>query len=200
MNCDEAQKLMEYVWDLPEHDLRRSRLKQHIRTCGSCAMEYEMWEESLSIVQGFKYDVSEIRAENINRNVMDRIYRDFPRLVEENEKKRSVGRSFRKRSKLLISGFAALFTSSFLYFAMRGNTKPQPEEPVTGILPTGVAGSDSIVTDVQQYNIPGTNSGIIDPLVVGMDPSQPQYWMILSILGIGAALFFLMRLNRAVRR
>lgn len=200
MNCEEAQELMEYVWDLPDNDLRRIRLRQHIQTCGLCAMEYEMWEDSLSIVHELKHDVSEARAENINRNVMDRIYRDFPRLVEENEKEKSVGRSFRKRSILLISGFGALFTSSSLYFAIRGNTKPQPEIPVTGILPTGVAGNGSVVTDGQHYNIPGTNSGIIDPLVVGMDPSQPQYWMVLSVLGIGLALFFLMRLNRVARR
>ncbi|MGM1046109.1 hypothetical protein SAMN05661091_3713 [Paenibacillus uliginis N3/975] len=201
MNCEEAQELMGYVWDLPDNDLRRIRLRQHIQTCRSCAMEYEMFEESLRIVHELEHEVLEARAESINRNVMDRIYRDFPRLVEENEKGKSVGRIFRKRLILMISGFAALFGSSFLYFAFRGNTKKlQPEMPVTGILPTGVAGDGSIITEGQKYKIPGTNSGIIDPLVVGIDPSQPQYWMVLSVLGVGLALFFLMRLNRVVRR
>ncbi|MFC7682035.1 anti-sigma factor family protein [Paenibacillus sp. GCM10028914] len=201
MKCEEAQELMEYVWDLPDDDLRRIRLRQHVQTCGSCAMEYEMWEDSLRLVHVLEYEVSEARAETLNRNVMDRIYRDFPRFVEENEKGNLVGRIFRKRLTLMISGFAALFGSSFLYFAMKGNTKePKPEMPVTGILPTGVVGDGSITSQSQQYNIPGINSGIIDPMVVNMDPSQPQYWMLLSILGVGLALFFLMRLNRIVRR
>lgn len=201
MKCEEAQELMEYVWDLPDNDLRRIRLRQHIQQCGSCAMEYEMWEDSLKIVHELEHDVSEARAEALNRNVMDRIYRDFPRMVEENEKGTAVGRVFRKRLTLMISGFAALFGSSFLYFAMRGNTKEsQPELPTTGILPTGVAGNGSMVNDTPHYNIPQTNSGIIDPMVVSMDPSQPQYWMVLSVLGVGLALFFLMKLNRVVRR
>lgn len=201
MNCEEAQELMEYVWDLPDNDLRRIRLRQHVQTCGSCAMEYEMWEDSLRLVHALEHEVSEARAEAINRNVMDRIYRDFPRLVEENEKGKSVGRIFRKRLTILISGFAALFGVSFLYFFLKGNThKLQPEVPTTGILPTGVVGDGSAVTESQQYIIPRINSGIIDPLVVNMDPSQPQYWMLLSILGVGLALFFLMRLNRISRR
>ncbi|MGV7801877.1 hypothetical protein PJN14_30330, partial [Mycobacterium kansasii] len=49
------------------------------------------------------------------------------------------------------------------------------------------------------YKIPKTNSGIIDPFVVDMSPTQPEYWMILSLLGIGFAMFFLKKLNR-VRR
>ncbi|WP_054957111.1 anti-sigma factor family protein [Paenibacillus dakarensis] len=201
MNCEEAQLLMEYVWDLPDNDLRRIRLRQHIQTCGSCAVEYEMWEDSLRAVHSLEYEVTEARAEAINRNVMDRIYRDFPMLVEENEKGKMVSRIFRKRLTILISGFLALFGSSFLYFALKDNTKePQPPVQPTGILPTGVVDGGTVTAEAQHYNIPGINSGIIDPLVVSMDPSQPEYWMILSILGVGLALFFLMRLNRVVRR
>lgn len=201
MNCEEAKELMEYVWDLPDNDLRRIRLRQHIQTCGSCAIEYEMWEDSLRLVHELEYTVSDEHAETLNHNVMDRIYRDFPRLVEENEKGKSVSRIFRKRLIIMISGFAALFGSSFLYFAWKGNTKePHLQMPVTGILPTGVVNDSSITSETQHYNIPGLNSGIIDPMVVNMDPSQPQYWMILSILGVGLAMFFLMRLNRIVRR
>ncbi|KKO51943.1 anti-sigma factor [Paenibacillus sp. DMB20] len=201
MNCEEAQELMERVWNLPDNDPKHVSLKQHIETCPSCAMEYEMWEDSMNMVHELRVDPPDVRAEAINRNVMDRIYRDFPWLVEENEKGRAVGRMFRKRLILWISGFAALFGSSFLYFAVRGNTKgTQPEAPATGILPTGVAGNGQAATDGLHYNIPQPGSGIIDPLVVGMDPSQPQYWMVLSVLGVGLALLFLMRLNKASRR
>ena len=54
-------------------------------------------------------------AEQINRNVMDRIYRDFPWLVEETSKSRAVSRVFRKRLTLMIAGFwLCLYAASFI--------------------------------------------------------------------------------------
>ncbi|MGG1876954.1 MULTISPECIES: anti-sigma factor family protein [Paenibacillus] len=195
MTCEEAQQLMEIVWDLPEHDLRRRRLQDHLQGCRSCAAEYEMWVESMEMVHSLKHEVSDIEAENVNRNVMDRIYRDFPWLVEETSKSSAISRVFRKRLIIWIAGFLALFVSSLLYFALTGSSsEPQPEAAPTGIIPTGVAGSN-----YGSYNIPKTNSGIIDPFVAGMKPTEPEYWMVLSILGVGLALIFLRRLNR-VRR
>ncbi|WP_246246444.1 anti-sigma factor [Paenibacillus lemnae] len=194
---------METVWDLPDNDLRVYRLRQHVKSCPSCAMEYELWQDSMNMVQHLKYEPAEEHVEAVNRNVMDRIYRDFPWLVEENQPEKTPGRMMRKRLILWIAGFAALFGSSFLFFAIRGTLKASdpetPRTPVTGILPTGVAGSGSPVEESMHYNIPDPGSGIMDPLVAGMDPSQPQYWMVLSIIGVGLALFFLMRLNRASR-
>lgn len=194
MTCDEAQKLMEIVWDLPDNDLRRKRLKDHVQTCRLCAAEYEMWVESMEMVHALEHEVSDLQAENVNRNVMDRIYRDFPWLVEETSKSSAISRVFRKRLIIWIAGFLALFVSSLLYFALTGSNEPMPEAASTGIIPTGVAGSN-----YDSYNIPKTNSGIIDPFVAGMKPTEPEYWMVLSILGVGLALIFLRRLNR-VRR
>ncbi|GAB6929978.1 hypothetical protein JCM10914A_39610 [Paenibacillus sp. JCM 10914] len=200
MNCDEAQELMESVWDLPDDDLRRQRLKAHVQTCSSCAVEYEMWVDSLEMVQALDHEVPEMDEEQMNRNVMDRIYRDFPWLVEETSKSRSVSRMFRKRLTLWIAGFLALFVCSFVYFAaMGGQPAPEVEETITGIIPTGVAGSGQTPISQDDYKIPRTNSGIIDPFVVDMSPTEPEYWMILSLLSVGLAMFFLMRLNR-VRR
>lgn len=197
MNCGEAQELMDILWELPPDDPRVLQLKQHAESCPLCAMEYEMWEDMKHTAPG-QSATPAARAEAINRNVMDRIYRDFPIRVEENEKGRPVGRMIRKRLVLWIAGFAALFGSSFLYFAMRGTQDfAEPEAPSTGILPTGVAGSDAGALDT--LNIP-SGSGIMDPLVAGMDPSQPQYWMVLSVLGVGLALYFLTKLNRSSRR
>ncbi|MBO2943167.1 anti-sigma factor [Paenibacillus sp. F411] len=202
MKCEEARELMEIVWDLPDNDLRVYRLKQHILTCSSCAMEYQSWEESLEMVQELKFEPSLASAEIMNRNVMDRIYRDFPWLVEENGPEKASGRIFRRRLSLWIAGFTALFVSSLLIFAFRGNIQKQAVEeiPSTGILPTGIAGGSDASGNSIHYDIPGPGSGIIDPLVAGIDPSQPQYWMILSIIGVSLAIYFLLRLNRAVRR
>jgi hypothetical protein len=200
MTCDEAQELMETVWDLPDNDLRRQRLIAHVQTCSSCAAEYEMWVESQNMVHVLEHEIPDMDAEQINRNVMDRIYRDFPWLVEETSKSRAVSRVFRKRLTFMIAGFLALFVCSFVYFAATGNQpEPVPEAVTTGIIPTGVADTAQTLNSQDDYNIPKTNSGIIDPFVVDMNPTQPEYWMILSLLGIGFAMFFLKRLNR-VRR
>ena len=200
MTCEEARQLMETVWDLPPNDIRRKRLEQHVESCASCAIDYDLWVDSLDMLHSLQHEPSEAEGEAVNRNVMSRIYLDFPWLVEENEKHRPSGRVFRKRVLAWIAGFAALFGSSSLYMAFRGSTEEVPQEAqVTGILPTGVAGGEAPIGS-QQYNIPGTNSGIIEPMVAGMDPSQPQYWMVLSVLGVGLALLFLVRLNRLSRR
>lgn len=200
MTCDEAQELMETVWDLPDNDLRRQRLIAHVQTCQSCAVEYEMWTDSQNMLLELEHEIPDIDAEQINRNVMDRIYRDFPWLVEETSKSRAVSRVFRKRLTLMIAGFLALFVCSVVYFAITGGQSDSvPEAVTTGIMPTGMADTPQGIKIKDDYKIPKTNSGIIDPFVVDMSPTQPEYWMILSLLGIGFALFFLTRLNR-VRR
>lgn len=197
MKCVEAQELMEILWELQPDDPRLLRLREHAGTCRSCAMEYEMWED-MKHAPPAQLATPSARAEAVNRNVMDRIYRDFPIRVEENEKGRPVGRIVRKRLITWIAGFVALFGSSFLFFAMRGTRDSAlPDKPPTGILPTGVAGIGSEASDA--LDMP-SGSGIMDPLVAGMDPSQPQYWMVLSVLGVGLALYFLMKLNRSSRR
>ncbi|ANY71813.1 anti-sigma factor family protein [Paenibacillus ihbetae] len=200
MNCQEARELMESVWDLPDEDPRRQRLNAHVNTCSACAAEYELWLQSLNMVHVLEEeDIPGIDSERINRNVMDRIYRDFPWLVEETSKSRAVSRVFRKRLTLWIAGFLALFVCSFIYFAViESPAKPAPEAVATGIIPTGIADTGQSLTG-KDYNIPKTNSGIIDPFVVGMSPTEPQYWMLLSLLSVGLAMYFLMRLNR-VRR
>ncbi|MGG3282403.1 anti-sigma factor family protein [Paenibacillus solani] len=200
MTCDEAQELMETVWDLPDNDLRRQRLIAHVQTCQSCAVEYEMWTDSQNMLHELEHEIPDMDAEQINRNVMDRIYRDFPWLVEETSKSRAVSRVFRKRLTLMIAGFLALFVCSVVYFAVTGNQpESAPEAVTTGIMPTGMADTPQGLKIKDDYKIPKTNSGIIDPFVVDMNPTQPEYWMILSLLGIGFALFFLARLNR-IRR
>ncbi|KOR88794.1 anti-sigma factor family protein [Paenibacillus solani] len=200
MTCDEAQELMETVWDLPDNDLRRQRLMAHVQTCQSCAVEYEMWTDSQNMLHELEHEIPDLDAEQINRNVMDRIYRDFPWLVEETSKSRAVSRVFRKRLTLMIAGFLALFVCSVVYFAVTGSQPDSvPEAVTTGIMPTGMADTPQGIKIKDDYKIPKTNSGIIDPFVVDMNPTQPEYWMILSLLGIGFALFFLARLNR-VRR
>lgn len=88
-----------------------------------------------------------------------------------------------------------VFLCSALYFLLMD--KPHPKETAdaaTGILPTGIAGSAELSRF--SYNIPATNSGIIEPFVVSMGLTHPQYWMILSLLGVAMAMLSLRQLSQ----
>jgi len=195
MTCDEAQELFGLISDLNENDPRWRQLEMHITTCSDCAAEFDLWMESRSYILELQEEASEEKAEEINRNVMDRIYRESPWLIPDQGKPFDVPAATRKRLSLWIAGFVMVFLCSALYFLLMD--KPHPKETAdaaTGILPTGIAGSTEL--SHFSYNIPATNSGIIEPFVVSMGPTHPQYWMILSVLGVAMALLSLRRLSQ----
>ncbi|MCJ8011070.1 anti-sigma factor [Paenibacillus sp. KQZ6P-2] len=196
MTCDEAQEIFGLVPDMKEHDPRRRLLEEHLSTCSDCTAEYELWVESHSFMMSMQEEVSEEQAEEINRNVMDRIYRESPWLIPDQSKPFEVPAATRRHLSLWIAGFVMVFLCSVLYvvFMDKPHVK-ETAEAATGILPTGIAGNANLVSDQFSYDIPAVNSGIIEPFVVGIGPSHPQYWMILSVLGVAMALFSLRRLS-----
>lgn len=199
MNCNEAHELFGLVSDMVAHDPRRLEMEQHMADCSDCTDEFELWKESRLLLLDLNEEPSVELAEEINRNVMDRIYRESPWLIPDQSKPFEVPAATRKHLSLWIAGFVMVFLCSFLYLMMLD--KPEIKETAdvsTGILPTGIAGS-TLVTGQVDYIIPHTNSGIIEPFVVGMGPSHPQYWMVLSVLGVAMALFSLRRVSR-IRR
>ena len=196
MTCDEAQEIFGLVSDMDEHDPRRRRLMTHIATCSDCAAEYVLWQESLRFIVNLQEEPSDEAAEEINRNVMDRIYREAPWLIPDQGKPFDVPAVARRHLSRWIAGFVMVFLCSFLYFMLMDKPDVQETaEAATGILPTGIAGHATIASERFSYDIPAANSGIIDPLVVSMGPTHPQYWMILSVLGVAMALFSLRKLS-----
>lgn len=192
MNCREAQECIPLLWDAPSTHPRRILLERHIESCPYCAAEWALWQESSQLMHDMKEEISEERAEAINVKVMERIYLESPWLMPGDGKSAGTSTIFRYRLSVWIACFLAVFLSSFLYFTMFKT----PSSPVaqSGIVETGVAG---ISLDWQStYPIIASEGGIIEPLVVSMGPTHPQYWMMLSMLGIGFAVFSLTRLNR----
>lgn len=191
MNCREAQECIPILWDAPSNNPRRTLLEQHIVTCPYCAAEWAMWQESSQLMHDMKEDISEERAEAINVKVMERIYLESPWLLPGDGKSAGTSTIARYRLSVWIACFLAVFLSSFLYFTMFRTDSPTDQ---SGIVETGVAG---ISLEWQSsYPIVASEGGIIEPLIVSMGPTHPQYWMLLSMLGIGFALFSLTRLNR----
>lgn len=193
MNCREAQDSIPLLWDAPPTDPRRILLERHIANCSYCSAEWALWQESSELMQETKVEVSEERAEAINLKVMERIYLESPWLLPGDGKSAGNSTVFRRRLSLWIACFLAIFLSSFLYFTMF-RTPANTTAAQSGIVETGVAG----LSLEWSSSYPGMESGggIIEPLVVSMGPTHPQYWMMLSMLGVGLSIFLLTRLNR----
>jgi len=193
MNCREAQDSIPLLWDAPPTDFRRIKLEQHIKNCPYCAAEWAVWQESSLLVQEMKEEISDERAEAVNLRVMERIYLESPWLMPGDGKSAGNSAVFRRRLSLWIACFLAVFLCSFLYFTMF----KQPANMMisqSGIVDTGVAGLS--INWQSSYPATTADSGIIEPFVVSMGPSHPQYWMVLSMLGIALSVFSLTRLNR----
>ncbi|MHA6530933.1 anti-sigma factor family protein [Paenibacillus sp. BAC0078] len=193
MNCREAQDSFPLLWDAPPTDPRRIELERHIAGCPYCSAEWALWQESSELMQETKIEVSEERAEAVNLRVMERIYLESPWLLPGDGKSPGNSTVFRRRLSLWIACFLAVFISSFLYFTMF-RTPDNTTSAQSGIVDTGVAGTS--LDWSSSYPASEAGGGIIEPLVVSMGPTHPQYWMMLSMLGVGLSIFLLFRLNR----
>ncbi|MNN50340.1 hypothetical protein D3C81_1649210 [compost metagenome] len=101
---------------------------------------------------------------------------------------------------LWIAGFLAIFICSLLYFMLPGSTEVNTATVKnSGLLPIAIAGSDTVINADHVYSMPDVSRGIIDPLIVKMSPAYPEYWMLLSMLALGLALFSWRGLRR-IRR
>ncbi|WP_379129241.1 anti-sigma factor family protein [Paenibacillus sp. sgz500958] len=193
MNCREAQDSIPLLWDAPPTHAKRIILERHIAGCPYCAAEWEVWQESSLLMQDMKEEISFERAEAVNARVMERIYLESPWLMPGDGKTAGNSAIFRRRISLWIACFLAVFLCSFLYFTMfkaPGNMMISE----SGIVDTGVAGIEVNWTSAYPETAP--ESGVIEPFVVSMGPSHPQYWMVLSALGIVLSVVSLTRLNR----
>lgn len=197
MNCREAQNSIPLLWDAPPTDPKRIKLERHIANCPYCAAEGALWQESSQLMQETRVEVSEERAEAVNLRVMERIYLESPWLMPGDGKSAGNTAVFRRRLSLWIACFLAVFISSFLYFTMF-RTPANTTAAQSGIVETGVAGLS--LDWSSSYPASESGGGIIEPLVVSMGPTHPQYWMMLSMLGVGLSIFLLFRLNRYRRQ
>ncbi|PZT54515.1 anti-sigma factor family protein [Paenibacillus silvae] len=204
MNCNDAQELFALVWDLPESHPQRIAFHAHLAGCEECSAQFEVWEEAQMLLHSIPVPVTEQQAERVNRNVMDRIYAESPWLLPEEAKVNRFSAAIRKHMSLWIAAFLAIFLCSFLYMAMFKPDVSEAEKSnvvTTGILETAVAGSTSSSSEMYQYNIPQADKGsIIEPFVVSMAPTYPEYWMGLSLLAIGMALYSLGRMHRSTNK
>ncbi|MFB5265954.1 hypothetical protein ACE41H_04020 [Paenibacillus enshidis] len=190
--------------DLPEQDPRRRMVEDHNAHCERCSAEWSGWQLSRSAMLQIPDEVTEEQAENVNRRVMDRIYAESPWLVPGENRRSRISPALRRSISAWIAGFLAIFLCSFLVLTMsshpvgngQGHTSTGAQQ--SGILPTGVAGADS-VSDSIKVVIPEPINGIMEPLIGNIVPAYPEYWMVLSFLAVALALLSIGWVHR-VRR
>ncbi|MFB5675577.1 anti-sigma factor [Paenibacillus terreus] len=204
MKCREAKELFGVLNDLPEQDPRRKMVEDHSAHCERCSAEWSGWQLSRSAMLQISDEVTEEQAENVNRRVMERIYAESPWLVPGENRRSRISPALRKTISAWIAGFLAVFLCSFLVLTMSSSPAGKSfdhasiEAQQSGILPTGVAGSDS-VSDSFKVVLPEPTYGIMEPLIGNIVPAYPQYWMVLSFLAVALALLSIGWVHR-VRR
>lgn len=150
------------------------------------------------LLQEASLDLPEMDAERMNRGVMDRIYEESPWLLPGEAKTYASQHRFRSRAAVWIAALLAVFLVSFIYLAGWGipdRERSAAQEVPAGVIvqpltvQAGISESSDTESDEQM-----SGRGIIEPLVAQIGPTHPQYWMFLSLTGMGLALLSLTRI------
>ncbi|SDR80477.1 hypothetical protein SAMN05444162_0081 [Paenibacillaceae bacterium GAS479] len=193
MKCEEVQEALGFYWDLPDGDFVKRSVDLHLKHCTACRQEYELWEESERLIREFAFEqemeASET-AEDVNRAVMERIYAEDQ--LDWNLRRRfSLSRQLGSRFSAAIAACLAMFTTSMLYVLLdRGNSGAE----ATGLLDTANASASAMFKASFSSDIPIAR--VSDPFILSLVPRTPQYWIILSILGLVMTMLMMGWLSR----
>ena len=113
------------------------------------------------MVHVLEHEIPDMDPEQINRNVMDRIYRDFPWLVEETSKSRAVSRVFRKRLTLMIAGFWRCLYALRLFCGNRQSAGASSGSGNDRDHPNGVADTAQTLNSQDEYKIPKPTAALL---------------------------------------
>lgn len=206
MKCDEIQELFGVYWDLPEYDLKRQRVDEHVKNCRTCAVEFEFWKESTELIQSAA-EANELAMEMppISTNVMNRIYQDESWRVPVTDRKYAISYKFRRNATAAIAACLALFIFSFIYSLVY---QPTAET-------VAAANSSSIFGKIQEPVVIASNKpesmnvhsmpsavaslkGFSEPFMYQAGPihTVKDYMIFISLLGLTCTLLIMNWLSR----
>lgn len=206
MKCDDIQELLGVYWDLPENDLKRQRVDEHIKHCRSCAADFEIWLESTELIKSAaEREPFEDSQSPISRNVMNRIYQDESWRVPVADRMYSISYKFRRNITAVIAFCLALFIFSFVYSI----THTSAPDMVTGTTdssvfgrigdPVVVAGSKSESMNVHTMpSAVASLKGFSEPFMYQVGPIHTfkDYMIFVSLLGLTCTLLIMNWLSR----
>lgn len=206
MKCSEIQELFGVYWDLPNDDLRRTAVDEHIATCAECAEEFQIWEESTILIRtaAIESELSDYEL-LVSNKVMDRIYENESWRIPVSERMYAISYTLRRNLTAVIAFCLALFVFSFLFAIVYDGT-PQ----------SSIASADTSLFDLQAPQalkssgtesmnghkmgdaVASLNPSFMEPLRFHVGPihSYPHYLLVVSILGLIATIIIMNWLSR----
>ncbi|GAA4843782.1 hypothetical protein GCM10023310_22090 [Paenibacillus vulneris] len=201
MKCEDIQELLGTYWDLPEHDLKRQCVDEHIKTCSYCAMEFEIWRESTELIKSAAgaEELAEISTP-ISRNVMNRIYEDESWRVPVTDRMYAISFKLRRNITAVVAFCLALFIFSFVY-SITHQAAPEMTASTSGSAvfgrigdPVVVAGSQSDSMNVHTMpSAVASLKGFSEPFMYQVGPIHTfkDYLIFVSLLGLTCTLLIM---------
>jgi hypothetical protein len=206
MKCSDIQELFGVYWDLPNDDLRRAAVDEHIATCAECAEEFQIWEESTILIRtaAIESELPDFEP-MVSGKVMNRIYENESWRIPVSERMYAISYKFRRNLTAVIAFCLALFVFSFLFAIVYDGT-PQ----------STIASADNSLFDLQAPQalkssstesmnghkmvdaVASLNPSFMEPLRFHVGPihSYPHYLLVISILGLIATIIIMNWLSR----
>jgi hypothetical protein len=198
MKCDDIQQLFGIYFDLPDDDLRRKCVDEHILRCRECAEEFEIWLESTSLIRSM-HDIPQIprKSTPIADQVMNRIYEDESWRIPVTDRIYQIPYKLRRNLTAIIALCLAVFVVSFLFnlISPSHSTMNTQEASPSGFNQIASAAGVSVVSEISNTAVASTNGIIVDPIKLSYIHT-PDYWLALSLLGLISALLTMNWLSR----
>ncbi len=193
MKCEEAQNKLSSFFDWPEDCQEKIEVEAHLLECEECAEQFSFWEDSEELIREYSNEEEAFElANDVNRNVMDRIYKEQYWLLPVSNKSYHFSKSFRRNMAIMIAACMAMFTCALFVFLFdyRDNHSQEQLQQLTGLIDTAnVSGESAVLATGLYAEVPVAS--ISDPFVLQVVPSFPQYYVALSLLGLVMALLLL---------
>lgn len=206
MKCSEIQELFGVYWDLPNDDLRRAAVDEHILTCAECAEEFQIWEESTILIRTAAIE-SELPDYEpmVSGKVMNRIYENESWRIPVSERMYAISYTLRRNLTAVIAFCLALFVFSFLFAIVYDGTPQSSIATADNSLfdlqaPQALksSGTESMNGHKMGDAVASLNPSFMEPLRFHVGPihSYPHYLLVVSILGLIATIIIMNWLSR----
>jgi hypothetical protein len=205
MKCDDIQELFGIYFDIPDDDIRRKCVDEHILRCRVCAEEFEIWLESTNLIRSM-HEIPPMHRKStpITDKVMNRIYEDESWRIPVTDRIYQIPYKLRRNLTAIIALFLAVFVVSFLFnlvYPSHSNLSVEELSPsgfnqvasAAGVRSGG--GIESNTNGISQTAVASTTALIVEPIKLSYIHT-PNYWLALSLLGLISALLTMNWLSR----
>jgi hypothetical protein len=198
MKCDDIQELFGIYFDLPDNDLRRKCVDEHILRCRECAEEFDIWLESTNLIRSV-HEIPQIppKSAPIANKVMSRIYQDESWRIPVTERIYEIPYKLRRNLTAMIALCLAIFMFSFLFNLVYTDRNknvltdaPAPfgfNEVASASGVSTVSSGGNGISTLSKNAVASTSAIIVEPIKLS-SIRTPDYWLALSLLGLISAL------------